>query len=114
MLARRRFAACALCAATGLVASAVEAQAQTPGLTRTVLRRIDYPDEAHAVVQVLIDIEPNALVARHTHPGVETVYVLEGEADLSMKGQPDRTLRAGDTFVIPPELPHGARNGGKR
>ena len=116
MLARRRFAACALCAATGLVASAVEAEAQTPapGYLRTILRRIDYPGEKHAVFQVLVDIEPNAVIARHTHPGVETTYVVEGESELSVKGQPDRPLRTGDTYAIPPVLPHSLRNGSKK
>jgi quercetin dioxygenase-like cupin family protein len=112
MFARRRFAACALCAAAGLAASG--ARAQDPGFTSTILRRIDYPGEKHAVFQVLIDIEPNAMVPRHTHPGVETTYVLEGEAELKVKGQPDRPLRAGDAYAIPAELAHSARNGGKR
>lgn len=114
MLARRRFAACALCAATGLVASTVEAPAQTPGLTRTILRRFDYPGEKHAVFQMQIDIEPNAVVPRHTHPGVESTSVVEGEGELLVKGQPNRPLQPGDTFAIPPELPHSFRNGGKR
>ena len=114
MLARRRFAACALCAATGLVASEVGAVAQTPGFTSTILRRFDYPGEKHAVFQILLDIEPNAVIPRHTHPGLETTYVLEGESKLSVKGQPDRPLAPGDTYGIPPELPHSLRNGGKR
>jgi quercetin dioxygenase-like cupin family protein len=112
MLARRRFAACALCAATGLVAS--KAGAETPGFTRSILRRADYPGEKHATFQVLVDIEPNAVVPRHTHPGVETAYILEGGGELIVKGQPDRKLAASDGFLIPPETPHTLRNGPAR
>lgn len=107
MLARRRFAACALCAAAGLVASKVEAA----GVTRTVLSRTDYPGATHAIIQVLIEVEPDAVIPRHTHPGVETIYVLEGESSLSVQGQPDRKVGAADSIQIPPLVPHGLRNG---
>jgi quercetin dioxygenase-like cupin family protein len=28
-----------------------------------------------------------------------------------VKGQPDRAIKAGDGFQIPPEVPHSVRNG---
>jgi quercetin dioxygenase-like cupin family protein len=39
--------------------------------------------------------------------------VVEGEAELSVKGEPTRTIKAGDGFQVPPETPHSARNGSK-
>ncbi len=64
-------------------------------------------------VLVAVEIEPGAVVARHTHPGVESAYVMEGEAELMVKGQPARQIKAGDGFHIPPETRHSARNGNK-
>ena len=59
MLTRRVFAACALCAAGGFWAGAVEAQTtQTPGLTRTLLKQSDGPVAGYVTVEMRIDIEP--------------------------------------------------------
>jgi hypothetical protein len=46
------------------------------------------------------------MVARHTHPGIESAYVLEGGFELPIQGQPTRTIKPGDGFQIPPETPH--------
>ena len=37
----------------------------------------------------------------HTHPGDESGYVLKGSVILKTQGQPDRVLKAGDSFFIP-------------
>jgi len=112
MLNRRGFVSCAICTAVGLVASSVEADAQgQPGLTRTILQKTEYPGDKHASILAVVDIDPNTVVPRHTHPGVESSYLLSGGGTLSVKGQPDRVLKAGDGFQIPPEVPHGLRNG---
>jgi len=37
----------------------------------------------------------------HTHPGDEVGYVLKGSLILKVKGQPDRVLKAGDSFFNP-------------
>ena len=108
MLTKRRLAGCALCAAVSLVAGRGGAQAQ--GLTRTELRRLDYPGN-HVIIQMIVDIPKGVEVARHTHPGVESSYVLEGELTLEVQGQPAQTLRRGDGFQVPPGVPHGGRAG---
>jgi quercetin dioxygenase-like cupin family protein len=111
MLTRRVFAGCAVCAAVGLVASKAEAQpAQTPGITRTVIQSTDLND-THMTVLAMVEIAPGAAVARHTHPGVESSYVLEGEIELSVQGQPDKRIGAGGGFQVAPGTPHAARNG---
>lgn len=111
MLARRRFAFCALCAAGGALTASIGAKAQAPGFTRTVLNRIDAPGETMATIQVLVEIEPNALIARHTHPGTEEGYLVEGGGTFGMKGQPDRLVKAGDAFQVPHSTPHLLQNG---
>jgi quercetin dioxygenase-like cupin family protein len=60
----------------------------------------------------MVEVLANALVPRHTHPGIEVGYVLEGEADLVIDGQPVLHLKAGGSFVIPANAPHSVKNGG--
>jgi len=115
MLTRRNFSACAICAIVGFAATAVgEANAQAPaGLKRTILSKTEYPDSKYATILATVDIEAGAIVPRHTHPGVESVYVVEGAFELSVQGQPARQVKAGDGFQVLAEVPHGARNGDK-
>ena len=110
MLNRRGMLSCAICAATGLVATKVDAQAQA-GLTRTVIQKTEYPGDKHVCILMTVDIDANFLVARHTHPGVESTYLITGGGVLSVKDQPDRVLKAGEGFQIPPEVPHKLQNG---
>lgn len=113
MLSRRSFGACAICAIAGFAATEVVGEARAAaGFKRTVLQKTEFPDK-YSTILVLVDIDPGAVIARHTHPGVESSYMLEGEIELAVKGQPTRTLKAGDGFQIPPETPHGGRNGNK-
>jgi quercetin dioxygenase-like cupin family protein len=114
MLKRRGFVSCAICAAVGLVASSVEADAQAPGLTRTILQKTEYPGDKYVSILAMVDIDANTMVARHTHPGVESSIVVAGGGTLAVKGQPDRVLKAGDGFQIPPEVPHSLRNGSEK
>ena len=113
MLTRRGFAGCAVCAAVGLVASAVNAQpTPTAGVSRTVIQTTDLND-THTTVLVVAEIAPGAVVARHTHPGVESTYILESELELTVEGQADKRIKAGGGFQVAPGTPHGARNGDK-
>jgi len=40
-------------------------------------------------------------IGYHTHPGDEAGYVLKGILILKVRGQPDRWLKAGDSFFNP-------------
>ena len=112
MLTRRAFAACALCAAGGFWAGAVEAQGSaTGGLKRTLLKQTDGPVDGYVTVEMRVDIEPGATVARHTHPGVESGYVAEGGIDLAIDGMGAFDLKPGDGFQVPTGAPHGGKNG---
>jgi len=109
MRSRRGFIGCALCAAAGLVATQVAAQ--TGGLTRKMLGSIDYPGDGKVSILMTVEIAPDAVIARHTHPGVESSVIMEGEVMLEVEGQPARTYKAGEGFQVPPGVPHGGRNG---
>jgi quercetin dioxygenase-like cupin family protein len=121
MLTRRGFAgaaSCALCGITEFIATEVSAQgapAATAGVTRKILSQTDGPMPGFVTVLVEATIEPGVSVARHTHPGIESAFVLEGGFELPIQGQPTRELKAGDAFQIPPDTPHaGGKPGGTK
>jgi quercetin dioxygenase-like cupin family protein len=60
----------------------------------------------YVTLLVEAEIEAGVAVGRHTHPGVESAYALEGGFELPIEGQPTRTLKPGDGFQIPPATPH--------
>jgi len=117
MLTRREFAAfasCAICGITEFVAAQASAQgtppAATAGVTRKILSQTDGPAPGYVTLLVEATIEAGVAVGRHTHPGIESAYVLKGGFELPIQGRPTRTIKAGDAFQIPPETPHA---GGK-
>ena len=117
MLTRRGFtgfASCAFCGIGEFVATAASAQgappAATGGVTRKILSQADGPVPGYVTMLVEATIEPGVTVGRHTHPGVESAYVMEGGFELPIQGQETRMLKAGDGFQIPAETPHA---GGK-
>jgi quercetin dioxygenase-like cupin family protein len=117
MLTRRGFAgfaSCAICGITAFIATEASAQgtppAATGGVTRKILSQTDGPAPGYVTLLVEATIEAGVPVGRHTHPGIESAYVLEGGFELPIQGQPTRTLKAGDAFQIPAETPHA---GGK-
>jgi quercetin dioxygenase-like cupin family protein len=84
---------------------AVSAIAQQTGIKRTPLQTVDFP-AGYNVVSVIAEIPPGTCAGRHTHPGAETSYVMEGSATLKVAGQPDRIVKAGESFQLPPGVPH--------
>lgn len=58
----------------------------------------------------LIDIEPNRTVPQHHHPNEQVGFVIEGSITMTIGGEA-RELRAGETYVIPGEVPHSAESG---
>jgi quercetin dioxygenase-like cupin family protein len=79
-------------------------------IKRTPLQKTEYPD-GHAIHMMVVEFEPGALVARHTHPGVETSYVLEGELALTVEGKEPATVKAGQSFAVPANTPHEGKAG---
>jgi quercetin dioxygenase-like cupin family protein len=113
MLTRRGFASCALCVVTGFVATGAEAQNAPAGLKRTIIMRTDGPMQGYETVNARVDLDALALVARHTHPGIESSYVVDGALELSVDGQGTRTFKTGDGFQVPPQTPHSGKSGDK-
>jgi quercetin dioxygenase-like cupin family protein len=89
------------------------AMAQAPGgIKRTPLQKIEFP-KGYNIVTVVAEIPANTLAGRHTHPGVDTGYVLEGDATLIVEGKPDQALKAGDSYSVPSGVPHDVKTGAK-
>src|SRR5438874_4283688 len=111
MLTRRGFAgfaSCAICGITEFVATAA-AQGTPPaatGVTRKILSQTDGPASGYVTILVEATIEAGVAVGRHTHPGIESAYVLEGGFELPMQGQPTRKLKPGHTAQAPANPPH--------
>src|SRR5437879_8007452 len=102
MLTRRGFAgfaSCALCGIAEFVAAEASAQGAPPaaagGVTRKILSQTDGPAAGYVTVLVEATIEAGTAVGRHTHPGIESAYVMEGGFELPVQGQPTRTLKPG-------------------
>lgn len=119
MLSRREFAgvaSCVLCGLAELVAAEAAGQTSpppaTPGVTRKILSQTDGPVPGYVTLLVEATIDPGVAVARHTHPGIESAYVMEGGFELPIQGQETRTIKAGDGFQIPPETPHAGGKAG--
>ena len=91
-----------------VVAFAGAAIAQQGGIKRTPLQKVEFPDGYNTVTGIA-EIQPGGSAGRHTHPGIETGYLLEGEADLIVEGKPDLHLKAGDSYSIPAGTVHDAR-----
>lgn len=86
--------------------------AQSGGVTRTVVARGDISVPGREAVITRVEITPGATTGRHTHPGDEISYVLEGQADILIEGRAPRKVKAGDGFTVPGGLKHEARNTG--
>jgi quercetin dioxygenase-like cupin family protein len=88
------------------------AMAQTSGIKRTPLQKIDYPD-GYTVVTAIAEVPAGSAAGRHTHPGIETGYVLEGELELVIDGKPTVVVKAGESYQIPAGVVHDAKAGDK-
>jgi quercetin dioxygenase-like cupin family protein len=88
------------------------ARAQQPGLTRTDLQRHDLSVPGREVIQARVELEPGYASPKHTHPGEEIIYVLEGSLEYQVEGKPPMTLKAGDVLFIPAGTIHAAKNVG--
>ena len=95
-----------------IAAAGVLLLAQNPGVQRTVVQRKDISVPGREAVIAHVEIAPGASVGRHTHPGEEISYVIEGEGELLVQGQPPLKVKAGDGFVVPNGAIHDARNTG--
>jgi quercetin dioxygenase-like cupin family protein len=82
-----------------------------PGIKRTVMQKFDVPAGERETVSALVELPPNTDAAKHTHPGPEIGYIVEGEITLNAEGQPPKLLKVGDSYYVPAGTPHSGRSG---
>jgi quercetin dioxygenase-like cupin family protein len=91
------------------------ARAQQAGTRRIDLQRHDLSIPGREVVQTIVELDAGITSSRHTHPGEEIVYVLEGAPlQYQVEGKPSVTLQPGDVLFIPAGAVHAAQNVGNR
>src|SRR6266550_752597 len=84
--------------------------AQQPGFKRTVIQQSKLSVPGLEAVTAVVEFEPGSTVGRHTHPGEEIGYILDGTLVFEIEGKPAMTLSAGQTFFIPAGTVHNATN----
>lgn len=94
-----------------VIGSALITQAQQTGSKRTDLQRHDLSAPGREVIQVRVDFEPGYASPRHTHPGEEIIYVIEGTLEYDIAGKVSK-VKAGDVLFVPAGVVHSAKNVG--
>ncbi len=104
-------AAAMLMIAGGFTLHITRAQKQAD-IKRTDLQRHDLSIPGREVVQVRVDIPSGTAFPKHSHPGEEVVYMIEGELEYTLEGKPPVTLKAGEVLFIPAGTVHAVKNVG--
>jgi len=86
--------------------------AQQSSIKRTPLQKLDFP-AGYNTVTAIAEVPAGGAAGRHTHPGMETGYVLEGELELVIDGKPPMKIKAGESYQIPEGAVHDAKGGDK-
>jgi quercetin dioxygenase-like cupin family protein len=83
---------------------------QQPSAKFTELQRHNLTVANGEGVSMLIEIPAGGVSARHSHPGEDFGYLLEGTIVLMIDGYRPQTVKAGETFFTPRGHLHSARN----
>ena len=89
------------------------AASQTANIKRTPLQKFDVPGTSYETIIGMAEIVPNVNIGKHTHPGPESGYMLDGEMTLLIDGQPPQEIKTGQSYKIPPGAVHDAKSGAK-
>jgi len=97
----RSIARCSLVAALALSVGAIAEDAK-PQPQRTLLERHDQSGvPGKEVVIGTAGLPSGTAIGFHEHPGDEAGYIIKGSVIWKVRGQPDKTLKAGDSFFNP-------------
>ena len=86
-------------------------EAQQSGIKRTDLQRHDISAAGREVIQVRVDLAPGASFPKHSHPGEEVIYVIEGAFEYEIDGKVSKA-KAGEVLFVPAGAVHSAKNVG--
>jgi quercetin dioxygenase-like cupin family protein len=101
-----------------LGSAAIQAQTTPPAVTqgandikRTVLQKFDVPGSNYETVIAFVEIAPNGVVGKHTHPGVDSGVLQSGELFLTAEGKSEMAVKPGGSWQIPPNTVHWGKAG---
>jgi quercetin dioxygenase-like cupin family protein len=95
-----------------LVGATMMLLAQKPGIQRTIVLKADVSAPGREVQVARVEIAPAAYAGRHTHPGEEISYVMEGDLEVLIEGKPPLKVKPGESFIVPAGAKHDAHNAG--
>ena len=96
--------------AVGMLGHQILSAQQAP-VTRTILQQKDLEGVAgREVIMYRAEVAPGGAAGRHTHPGPELAYVMEGALIFELDGQPPITLKTGESVHVPAKHIHNAKN----
>jgi quercetin dioxygenase-like cupin family protein len=91
----------------------LNAAQQPPAIARNEVLQQDLSFGGREVIQALAVMPPGgASSGRHTHPGEEVIYVLEGTVRFEIEGEPPVVKKAGEAIMLSAGRHHYAVNVG--
>ncbi|MCV2880317.1 cupin domain-containing protein [Sedimentimonas flavescens] len=101
-----------ICISAAILTAACPTLAQqTEPIKRTPLQRFEVPQTSYETIIGLAELAPDVNVGRHTHPGPESGYVIEGGFELLVDGEAPRQISAGESYLVPAMIVHDAKTG---
>ena len=79
-------------------------------LARREIQRAQLSITGREMVQVETLIPAGVESGWHIHPGEEVGYIVEGQVEMMVQGRATVVLQPGQGFLIPPRVPHNARD----
>jgi quercetin dioxygenase-like cupin family protein len=79
-------------------------------LARREIQRAQLSIAGRQMVQVETLIPAGVESGWHIHPGEEVGYIVEGQVEMMVQGRATVVLQPGQGFLIPPCVPHNARD----
>ena len=79
-------------------------------LARREIQRAQLSIAGREMVQVETLIPAGVEPGWHIHPGEEVGYIVEGQVEMMVQGRATVLLQPGQGFLIPPRVPHNARD----
>lgn len=102
-----------LCAAAAVITFGAAYAADAPAPVRRIeLQSSAVPGSKYVAKVMRVEIDPNGKLDLHTHPGDEVGVAVSGQLTLSIQGQPDRVVKAGESYIVKAGMPHAAHNAG--
>ena len=77
--------------------------------TNTQTYDVPAGSKAQTVIITTRDLKDGESTSPHMHFGVEMTQVVTGTFECYLKGLPMKTVKAGESFMIPREVPHDCR-----